>query len=1208
MQKLNEHISVLSDFQFSINLEYDLFSDQKIRNYIPTTSAIDIIEDVLLSTSPKSTDRARIFVGAYGKGKSHLALMLLSLLSRKDKSLYGDLLNVICQSKPELCKYILEYQDSNKRLLPVVIQGSSMGIRQALLVGIRRALQVAGIDDVMPNTYFNAAICSINNWKESYPETYERFKDKVSCPISEFLSELGNFNNKYYEQFINIYPSLTSGSEFNPVNGMDIVELYNDVNGKIKKHGYTGIFVVYDEFSKFLSGNLKNINSDEIEILQYFAENCNRSGSKQIHIMLISHQSILNYMDKLPKSKVNSWKAVSQRFKTVELNTSAAQMYDLTSHVIKKDANWFDVFRKDSNNKASFEKMKAQWVEQRLFSELTSEELDKVIYGCYPLDPVTTFLLPQISEKIAQNERTLFTFLSADGQKYTLSYYLKTTNCEGVPFLTPDYIFDYFEGLFKADGYDRATHKYWKIATSAIAKLDSTQALEKRIIKTLALVYILDRFELLSPTVSTLMSIYSSDKITAALTRLTDDGIIRKLDGKDYLKITEYTGKNVDVMITDKVNERSLSIKVEGILNHFSGNRVLYPNAYNDDHEIVRYFDFEFISADKILVGYDFIAELDNVDGDGIVYAVVSNAEQYDEVVRCISSVSEKRIVFVVLKEGSDVLASVYRYDAITQLISEAKRNGDDVLVEELSSSLSALDELLNSYVDLFLRPELACAQYFFGGIEKTIKRRSALSKAISVICEEVFALCPTINNEVINKNVISSQAVNARNKLIAGILSNELKPQLGLNGSGQEISFMRSTLFSTGIIKEGEDGIALSLNANDELLSAVLSYIKEFIVRTSVVGKRCLGELFDYLSNPKNRIGLKKGVIPVYFAVVLHYYKKYCVILKGAREIEIDAKLLDLISNDPYSYDLYLENWDPDKDAYIQGLETIFKEYVLTVEKEYNNFEYIVKAMQRWYFDLPKYVKEIRNIYIGEGNVEQCDSRVVRFLNALRNPEINAREFLFNKLVWVFDETAFSSKISGYVAQTKNLVEKIKSDLLDKLGGDLIRIFSKGKYNEKSSLSSVVLDWLSLLRKEVFAHMFNGNENSLLAICSAVTPDQSKFIEILGRNATGLRIDDWAEITIEGFLNTIRSFVSTIEAYNSDVATSTTLANKSYKISFIDENGIESYRTFDGAQYTPAAKLMYNDAAAMIEEYGEALSQNEKRQVLIDIINKLLG
>lgn len=414
--KLSDNIQVLSNFQFSINIEYDLNDDTKIKNYIPTASAIDIIEDVMLSTSAKSTDRARIFVGAYGKGKSHLALMLLALLCRKDKALYSDLLSMICETKPDLCKYISDYQESNQKMLPVVIQGSSIGIRQAFLLALRKALQNNDLNDIMPNTYFAAAINSINVWKSEYPETYKKFKELINCSTTEFISELGQYNNDYYEKFIKIYPQLTAGSEFNPSNGMNIVDLYNDVNEKIRKYGYTGIFVVFDEFSKFLSGNLSKTKADEIEQLQYFAANCNRSGEKQMHIMLISHQSILNYVDKLSKVKVDAWKAVSGRFKSIELNTSPSQMYEITSRVIKKNDEWFEDYSSEQSKKILLEESYQKWRKKRAFGDLTDEELKRVVWGCYPMHPITTFLLPKISEKIAQNERTLFTFLSAEGQ------------------------------------------------------------------------------------------------------------------------------------------------------------------------------------------------------------------------------------------------------------------------------------------------------------------------------------------------------------------------------------------------------------------------------------------------------------------------------------------------------------------------------------------------------------------------------------------------------------------------------------------------------------------------------------------------------------------------------------------------------------------------------------------------------------------------
>ena len=1211
IEKLKEHINVLSDFQFSINLEYDLYSDQKIKNYIPTLSAIDIIEDVMLSTAQKSNDRARIFVGAYGKGKSHLALVLLALLSRKDKSLYGDVLSMICQTKPELCSYILKYQESEQRMLPVVIQGSSVGIRQSLLLGLKKALQEAELSNIMPDTYYGAAVKTIENWQENYNDTFNKFKSLISCPVDEFRAELNNFNTKYYQDFVSLYPVLTSGSEFNPVNGIDIVELYNDVNEKIQKHGYTGIFVVYDEFSKFLSGNLKNTDTDEIEVLQYFAEACNRSGKKQMHIMLISHQSILNYVDKLSKAKINSWKAVSQRYKSVELNTSAAQMYDLTAHVIKKESIWYESFLTNQAVSNAFEKIYNKWKDKRLFAELTEAQYKNLIYDCYPLDPITSFVLPEISEKIAQNERTLFTFLSAEGQRYTLPMYLENTELKDVPFLTPDYVYDYFESLFKADSYDRLTHKYWKIVSSALNKIDKSCDLERRMIKTLALIYIVDRFELLAPTVDTIISIYNSNHndakdIIPALTNLTENGIIRKIEGKDYLKITEYTGKSVDTLIEDSLLKRRGVIKVEETLNLFCGDKVIYPNAYNDDNEIVRYFNFKFIDATKIIQNFSANDHLGKIDGDGLVYAVVADKNQVEEVLSVVKKIETKRIVFIIPNAQEDVLTAVHRYDAIKSLLIEYK--DDDVLVEELTYSLNALEEVLAGCVDSYLHPELGCSKYYVAGENKNIKRRSALSKMLSDICAEVYSLCPIINNEIINKNILTGQAINSRTKVVNGLLSNNLKENLGLEGTGQEVSFMKSTLSYPGILISSQEGPSVNLIPEDYNLRNVLALIKDFIVNTSIDGKKPIGDLYDLLTKPENHIGLKKGLIPIYFAAVLRYYKKYCVISKNGKELEITAKLLEAINDNPSSYDLYLENWDEKKDKYILDLEKLYDSYIISSEKEYNNFTFIVAAMQRWYMQLPKYVKEIKSIYKGNGNSEACDRVVCKFLVALRNPEINARDFLFNKIIWVFDEKKFSSKLSGYISQAKTLIDRIKPDLLTNLSNDLADIFSFGKRNINATLSSIVKDWTSSLSQDVIAHMFNSIENNMLSICLNITPDENKFIEELARATTSLRIDDWSEITIEAFIKTVKDFVETIKNFKQKLSEGNEPTAGSYKITFIDEEGKESYRTFDKAEYTKAAKLMYDDAAAMIDEYGDSLSASEKRQVLIDIINKLLG
>ena len=85
---MSKMITVASGFQYSVNIGYDLNSDDKLKNFIPTKSALELMEDVLLSTNPTSNERARVLVGAYGKGKSHIVLTILAMLMKRDLELF----------------------------------------------------------------------------------------------------------------------------------------------------------------------------------------------------------------------------------------------------------------------------------------------------------------------------------------------------------------------------------------------------------------------------------------------------------------------------------------------------------------------------------------------------------------------------------------------------------------------------------------------------------------------------------------------------------------------------------------------------------------------------------------------------------------------------------------------------------------------------------------------------------------------------------------------------------------------------------------------------------------------------------------------------------------------------------------------------------------------------------------------------------------
>ena len=111
-------------------------------------------------------------------------------------------------------------------------------------------------------------------------------------------------------------------------------------------------------------------------------------------------------------------------------------MYEIIAYTLKHNNQKWKDFTCKHNDKFS------ELLQFAKNENFLSGKDELVVYGCYPLHPVTSFILPRLSERIAQNERTLFTYLSSN-QKHTLKEFLKT-NTEDFPIVTPDYLYYYF--------------------------------------------------------------------------------------------------------------------------------------------------------------------------------------------------------------------------------------------------------------------------------------------------------------------------------------------------------------------------------------------------------------------------------------------------------------------------------------------------------------------------------------------------------------------------------------------------------------------------------------------------------------------------------------------------------------------------------------------------------------------------------------------
>ena len=1202
MGVLNKIIKPIEGFQYSVNIAYDIYDEKKIKSYIPSTGSLQIIEDILASTDNRSTDRARILTGSYGKGKSHLILYVLALLSGQKASLFSTAIEKAAKENPNLSNNIKAYLTSGKKLLPVIVNATSLNVKATFLQSLDSALKQAGLSKIMPTTFFDAAIEKIHSWKERFPTTYKAFEKSTGRNGESFVKSLQNYDQACYDLFVKVYPSLTSGSEFNPLVGSDIISIYDSVIAAIKPLGYNGIFVVYDEFGKFLEGSVDKSSAMDIKLIQDFAEKCNRSGANQLHIMLISHKSIENYIGKLPKNKVDAWKAVSNRFKSISISNDEAEIYDMIATVLNRDEEPFEHFVRLHQNR--FDALTQIALKDSTFHSIQLSDPKGLVYRCYPLHPYSLLLLPRISELVAQNERTIFTFLSSM-ERYSVPYFLRTDDSE-FPIIEPDYIYDYFEKLFKGEPYGSTIKKQWQITTAALAKLkEYDNELAEKIIKTIALIYCVNDFEIVPPSWDLICDIYSVNyswaEIEAAKEILKKAHLLIELLYKPYVRISEGSRHDVLELIQQEVYKLEKTIKTSAAFNEYCNINYLYPVQYNDENEIVRYFDFRFIGVDE-LPDITPTGLFLQTNADGIVYAILAQTE--DEIAmanEAVSNIHNRRAVFIVPKTCFDCKSIAAGYQAILNLKS-IYADKEIELLEELNYILEDRQNVLDSYiVNTFFRFDKGNSSVYYDGHVQDVSRKAQLSQLLSSIMSNIYNKTPRIVNDLINKNQISSTIKSARNKILSALLYGSYKKNLGLTGNGPELNILRSTLIIPGVFIN-EDDAHIELDCSDCKVKEILFEIKKYIIQSTHTHNNNFEELYDVLISPYYGYGLKRGIIPIYLAVVFAQYREHVTILRHDRELPLSATVLCDIDCSPADYSVVLEEWDDKKEIYIANLEDIFSDYVNASDKSNGSFVYIVKAMRRWYLQLPKYAVITRRVCLSDGTMSPLDKASIRFRNMLSSPELNSHEFLFEQLPKIFESNDYDLVIKS-LRYSYQCINDTYKNVHIKLIAEVKVLFGVSKTDSLSSVLANFYDDLKVTTKE---HLFSGKASMFLDIAKHPNNDEYKLIETIARAIFNLRMSDFTDEIMSCYVHDLKAVVDEIKSYDEKLANSRNSAN-GYKIIFTDENGHEITRQFDATEYTDSGQLLYNDLTTAIDEFGGAVSSDEKRQILFRILKELV-
>ena len=526
------------------------------------------------------------------------------------------------------------------------------------------------------------------------------------------------------------------------------------------------------------------------------------------------------------------------------------------------------------------------------------------------------------------------------------------------------------------------------------------------------------------------------------------------------------------------------------------------------------------------------------------------------------TSIDSDRIIFILQKHFSEIEDVVREFNAVSVLRDNA--NDDRVLFEEYEVVYEDLREVLGTFTRGYTHPEEYKSRYIYMGKEIPVSRKAALTELMSNICDQVYSCTPIINNEAMNRNEITAAANNSRNKIVTALLRNELEPNLGFIGSGQEVSIMRSTLIRTGVLEENNGFPILNLRPTIvEHMDDMLAVIENFIIETRQNGSISFEELYKRLILPEYHIGLRRGLIPIYLSAVIHEYKREVIISGQYGQIPLTVDTILQINARPDMFSLAYLDWNPEKEAFVQKIADCFADYVVDAERRVNSYDYVVSAMRRWYMALPKYAKESKNTPDGK-KIGKDRQETLKLLKQ----NISGNELLFDKLPKLYGLVDFRETLADNIRAVKEFYDNYLSDIKKTLCKEVKEIYvlpkDKVKVN-RMSLSSVIRDWCESLDPTVFEQLFTDGTEKCLGLFKSITNDDDLTISRLAKLATDLRIEDWDEKVSELFIKNVKGYKETAEAHHSETKDVMDSQNTStYQITFLDDNGTAVTKRFN--------------------------------------------
>jgi len=754
---------------------------------------------------------------------------------------------------------------------------------------------------------------------------------------------------------------LENVSQKRAISGAEFTEVVLGAAKAVGDKGRGGLLLIVDELGKFLEFASSENPEGDVFFLQQLAEAAARS-KPPILFATILHSAFSDYLPVTQEVRRIEWQKVQGRFQDVPFQLPTEQLLALVARALERQVpRGLAVAWKA----AADEILAAPWLSQAR-RRLPLEEL---LPACLPLHPVAALLLWSVfRSKVAQNERSLFAFLTSE-EPYGFQEFLKKTDSTGTgtPLFRVADLYDYVASALGLAAFTGEHARKWALVDHALTRIpQEAPQVARKAVKTIGLLSVYGPLVGLQASIEAVKgAVGQVDEVEEAIRLLEDRSVIvyrRHLGGYAL-----WEGSDVDLEAAYEHAKHHVSgSDLQGRLKQALSLRPIVARAHYIETGTLRLFEIDVVPNDRAAMQ----AAIDQPQaGDGRVLFVVSRNRAVSEAFSLARDLTKRKgdgLLLVAIPKAvaglEEALHDLECWNWVKENVPDLQ--GDPVARHEVQARLAgARDRFERIAGRVFGLPghlfEPSRSAWVHRGKERTVRSPIAFQRWLSHLCNKTFTHAPHLQNELLNRQTLSSAAAAARRNLLASMVTRAAVPRLGIEGTPPEASMYESMLRAGGFHKIRRRTLGFGSPIDD--WKPAWTAIENF-VHKSTEARRPVAALFKVLRAAP--YGMREGPIPVLFAAVLSsQWDEIALYEEGGFVPELRIEVLERLTRSPDTFELQSHRLDAHQLRALKALENLVGEGDAVATSRSSSLLPVVKALVLFAVRLNPYVKQTNRL-----------------------------------------------------------------------------------------------------------------------------------------------------------------------------------------------------------------------------------------------------